>query len=185
MKKLNLGSGSFKKKGYINIDISGDNDPDVIHNLEILPYPFANESFDLIEADHCLEHLNDPFSVMKELNRILKYNGKLIIRVPHFSRAMTHPQHKRGFDVTFPLYFDENFSGGYTGTKYICEKVELHWFAQIHLMKKHLPKTTYTSLVVIGKIIDFFANLHSMFCSRIWCYWVGGFYEIEFIFRKY
>jgi hypothetical protein len=35
----------------------------------------------------------------------------------------------------------------------------------------------------IGAVIDFFANLSPWLCSRLWCYWVGGFEEIEFIFR--
>ncbi len=106
MKKLNLGSGDFKKEGYVNIDVEESLQPDIVHNLEQFPYPFEDDSFDLIEADHLLEHLNEPFQVMKELRRISKPGGKIIIRVPHFSRAMTHPQHKRGFDVTFPYYFE-------------------------------------------------------------------------------
>jgi SAM-dependent methyltransferase len=93
-----------------------------VHDLDKFPYPFENDYFDLIEADHILEHLTDPFKVMEELNRILKKDGVLIIRVPHFSRSMTHPQHKRGFDVTFPKYFQKEFAGGYTGTDFSCEK---------------------------------------------------------------
>lgn len=179
-----MGCGEFKKEGYINIDISKQFNPDIIHDLERFPYPFRDDCFDLIEADHVLEHLSDPFEVMKELNRILKPKGILIIRVPHFSRAMTHPQHKRGFDVTFPNYFDENFMGGYTGAKFVCEKMRLRWFAQKYLMKRLLPSGVYYILSGIGKIMDVVANLAPFFCSRIWCYWVGGFYEIEFVFRK-
>jgi len=184
MKKLNLGSGNFKKNGYINIDINKDLNPDIVYNLEIFPYPFKKNSFDIIEADHILEHLSDPFQVMKELHRILKKDGILIIRVPHFSRALTHPQHKRGFDVSFPLYFDNDYFGSYTGIQFKCEKMRLHWFAQKYLMKKHLPTITYYSLSIIGTIIDFFANAFPMFCSRIWCFWVGGFYEITYNFKK-
>jgi predicted SAM-dependent methyltransferase len=184
MKKLNLGSGDFKKDGYVNIDVEESLQPDIVHNLDQFPYPFEDDSFDLIEADHLLEHLNEPFQVMKELRRIANPGGKIIIRVPHFSRAMTHPQHKRGFDVTFPYYFDNKFFGKYTGIELICEKMELHWFAQKYLMKKYLPLWMYYFLTWIGTVIDIFANASPMFCSRIWCYWVGGFYEIEFVFRK-
>ena len=97
---------------------------------------------------------------------------------------MTHPQHKRGFDVTFPNYFDDNFIGGYTGIKFICDSVRLRWFSQKYLMEKILPPILYYLLSGLGNIIDFGANLSPLFCSRIWCYWVGGFYEIEFIFKK-
>ncbi len=62
--------------------------------------------------------------------------------------------------------------------------MKLHWFAQKYLMKKHLPIWMYYLLTWIGTVIDILANASPMFCSRIWCYWVGGFYEIEFVFRK-
>lgn len=184
MKKLNIGCGEFKKDGFVNLDVSGSVNPDMVHDLNQFPYPFKDQYFDLIEANHVLEHLNNPFEVMREANRILKQKGTLIIRVPHFSRAMTHPEHKRGFDVTFLHYFDKNFMGGYTGTHLICEKMRLHWFAQHYLMKRILPSMLYYVLSGIGKLIDIFANLSPSFCSRVWCFWVGGFYELEFVFRK-
>jgi len=184
MKKLNLGCGISKKIDYINVDILESLKPDIVYNLESFPYPFKAESFDLIEANHILEHLSEPFEVMKELHRIVKKGGIIIIRVPHFSRALTHPQHKRGFDVSFPYYFDNKYLGNYTGIQLNCVNMRLKWFAQKHLMKKILPKVTYYALLIIGSVIDFFANVFPMFCSRVWCFWVGGFYEIEFAFKK-
>ena len=184
MKKLNLGCGEFKKEGYVNLDISETCYPDIVHNLETFPYPFDNDDFELIELNHLLEHLSEPFKVMSELHRLLKPEGLLVIRVPHFSRAMTHPQHKRGFDVTFPYYFDKNFLGGYTGVPFRCERMKLHWFAQKYLMKKMLHPFIYHLAAGTGIIIDLFANLSPILCSRVWCFWVGGFYEIEYVFNK-
>lgn len=101
-KKLNLGSGEFKKGGYVNVDYYSVSEPDVRHNLNQFPYPYEKDDFDLIEAYHVLEHLENPFSVMKELHRIGKQNSLIKIWVPHFSRGFTHAEHKRGFDVSFP-----------------------------------------------------------------------------------
>lgn len=183
MKKLNLGCGSFPKEGYINVDLNSVY-ADVKHDLNIFPYPFKEAEFDLIEADHVLEHLNEPFKVMGELYRILNVNGKLSIKVPHFSRGFTHCDHKRGFDISFPLYFNKGFQGGFSGVELECEKVRLTWFGQSYLKKSVLPFGFYFYGFFFGKIIDFFANLSPMFCSRLWCFWVGGFEEIEFIFIK-
>ena len=36
----------------------------------------------------------------------------------------------------------------------------------------------------IKRCKDFFANLNVYLCSRLWCFWVGGFYEVEFYFVK-
>lgn len=180
--KLNLGCGNYPKSGYVNLDIDSPY-ADFKHDLNVFPYPFKENEFDIIEADHVLEHLENPFKVMTELKRIAKNNAKIIIKVPHFSRGFTHADHKRGFDISFPLYFNPTFEGGYTGTELKLEKMRLKWFAQSYLKKKIIPSWKYNAGYVLGDLIDFYANLSPTFCSRIWCFWAGGFEEIEFKFK--
>ena len=185
-KKLNLWCGQFPKKGYVNLDFDKNAKADVFHDLNKFPYPFKDCSFALIEADHVLEHLYDVISVMKELHRILEPGGKLIIRVPHFTRGFTNPDHKRGFDISFSFWFSPNpkFKPWYKEVEFTLEKARLKWFAQPYLKKQFFSPPLYLLLATIGKIIDFFANLSPAFCSRVWSFWVGGFEEIEFHFRK-
>jgi len=182
--KLNLGCGEEKKAGYVNLDWQSLTEPDVRHDLNKFPYPFADNTFDLIEASHILEHLDKPFAVMKELHRILKPGGKLLIKVPHFSRGFTHAEHAHGFDVTFPLYFNRQFTrSGFYGVEFKLEKMRLHWLAFFHLLPYlGYGKISIFILRMINAIISFLANLNQGFCSRIWCYWVGGFDEVEFNF---
>lgn len=185
-KKINLGCSGYKKKGYINVDWQSIVAPDVVHDLNIFPYPFNDNSFSLVEATHVLEHLDRPFEVMREIVRILEPNGRLILKVPHFSRGFTHAEHSHGFDVTFPLYFNKSFDrSGFFGVELKLEKMEFHWLAFFDLMP-HLGynRLTVKLLKVVSRLISFLANLDPNFCSRIWCYWVGGFDEIEFHFVK-
>jgi len=168
-KKLNLGCGQFPKQGYVNLDISLNAKADIFHDLNKFPYPFKNNSFSLIEADHILEHLKNPAKVMRELHRILEPGGKLIVRVPHFSRGFTNPDHRVGFDVSFPFWFSSKFQPWYVGFEFNLKKTRLTWFAQPCLKKEMLP-TLYYPLRVIGIVLDFLANLSPAFCSRIWCY---------------
>jgi len=182
--KLNLGCGEFKKSGYINLDVEDRFSPDVLHDLNDLPYPFADGAFDLIESSHNLEHLNDPFAAMTEMHRLLVPGGTLIIKVPHFSRGLTHPDHRRGFDVSFPFYFNPDFPGGYTGTRFDLAKLRLTWYGQPYLKKKVLSPPVHIALSGIGWVIDILANLSPALCSRIWCFWVGGFEELELHFKK-
>ena len=182
MKKLNLGSGEFHKEGYVNVDYYSVTKPDVSHDLSSFPYPFSENEFDLVESNHCLEHLPSPFNVMKEIHRISKNGAKVIITVPHFSRGFSHAEHKAGFDVTFPYYFNKNFIGGYQGVEFESEKVIFRWFAQPYLKKTVLPKFIFIVAQALGSFISFLANLSPFLCSRIWCFWVGGFEEIEFRF---
>lgn len=182
-RKLNVGAGEFPKEGFVNIDYYSLAKPDVVHNLNEFPYPFVNDYFQVIEADHVLEHLEDPFKVMSEFHRICASDGTIRIRVPHFSRGFTHADHRRGFDVTFPYYFNPQFRPGYQRTPLKLVKMRLNWFAQPYLKKAMMPALYYYFGKSLGWIIDFFANISPWLCSRLWCYWVGGFEEIEFIFK--
>ena len=185
--KLNLGCGNFKKEGYINVDSNPIVEPDVMLNLnEVESYKKWNDNeVDEIFMSHVLEHLSDPFEIMKQLHRILKPGGILHIEVPHFSRGFTHAQHARGFDITFYYYYDKRFSGGYYGIDFELVKLKLNWMSGFHIKKE----VTSNPIILGGAkllncAISFFANISPYFCSRIWCFWVGGFEEVIFIFRK-
>ncbi len=185
--KLNLGCGERKKEGYINVDWKSGLSPEVVHDLNVVPYPFPDNFADLIEADHILEHLDKTFFIMREFHRILKPGGLLKVKVPHFSRGFTHSEHMRGFDVTWPLYFNKNFAcEGFESagrSEFRLDKMRLQWHAFPHLLKRAgYGWLTIAALTVLDKIFSFGANLSPGFCSRIWCFWVGGFEEIEFNF---
>jgi SAM-dependent methyltransferase len=52
---------------------------------------YADASFDLVAMWHVLEHVTDPAGVLKQIRRILKPNGRLVLEVPNFrglSRSM-------------------------------------------------------------------------------------------------
>jgi len=182
--KVNLGCGQFPMPGFVNVDVDPNTKADVFHDLSQFPYPFAPCSCAYIEMSHVLEHLPDPIAAMRELHRILAPEGTLRIKVPHFSRALTHYDHRRGFDVTFPRYFSPDFSGGYTGIHFEADSVRFRWFAQPWLKQKELSPLAYHLGSILGGIFDFLGNLAPYATSRLFCYWVGGYDEIEFLLRK-
>lgn len=184
MSKLNLGCGRFKKEGFVNVDGDASCSPDVLHDLNSFPYPFRSGEFEVIEADHVLEHLQDPVAAMREMRRLLAPTGRLTVRVPHFSRGFTHPDHRRGFDVSFSYYFDPAFPGGYTGIPLRLSGMEMRWFAQPYLKRAVLSPMSYTIGQALGRAFDLLARLSPFACSRIWCFWVGGFEEVTFHFKR-
>ena len=105
--KLNLGCGNSILSRYINLDIVKNKGVDLVHNLNVFPYPFEDNQFDEILMSHVLEHLMYPQETMKEVYRMLKKDGKLIIRFPHY----THPNawldldHKRALTEDIFRYF--------------------------------------------------------------------------------
>jgi SAM-dependent methyltransferase len=64
---------SCKKIGYKEI---------VSFNIEKETFPFEDNSFDIVVAMHVVEHLYYPHIAIKEMHRILKKGGLLIIGVP-------------------------------------------------------------------------------------------------------
>ncbi len=83
--KLNLGCGQNLLAGYVNVDKHGS--PDVKHDLEVFPWPWATSSVDEVVLNHVLEHLGataDVFiGIMKELYRVCRPEGIVRIAVPH------------------------------------------------------------------------------------------------------
>ena len=183
-KKLNLGCGLSPKPGYVNVDCNARYPVDVVHDLDVYPWPFSDDEFERIELDHVLEHLSDVRPVLTELYRITKPGGTVRIRVPHFSRGFTHWDHKRGFDVSFPLYFRPDMSGGFDDIPFQCDSMRLTWFAQPEFKRKHLGPVSYFVGKTLGAVFDLIGNLNQYAASRLFCFWVGGYDEIEFVLRK-
>lgn len=103
---LNLGCGFKKMVGCVNVDAFQNCQPDVLHDLNKLPYPWADNSVDGIEAHHIIEHLDDWWAVFVECARILRPGGFLHIRVPHdsSSTALTYRDH-------FHIFSPHSFHG--------------------------------------------------------------------------
>lgn len=184
LRKLNIGCGKFKKEGYVNVDSYEKFNPDVLWDLNVFPYPFEDSSFDLIETDHVLEHVEKPFDAIRELHRICSKGGIIHIKVPHFSRGFSHPEHRNGFDVSLPYYFNSSFTARYDDDVVMTLlSMRMHWGTQPHVKKLVLSPVVYYAYFFVGSIIDFFARLSVTLCARVWCFWVGGFEEIEYKFR--
>ena len=110
LRKLHLGCGTVIKPNYINLDIKKLKGVDIVHDLNKFPYPFKDNTFEIIELHHVLEHLDNPLKVIEELWRISKPNGILVIAVPHWSHFTAHSDftHKHYFSSASFIYFEQN-----------------------------------------------------------------------------
>ena len=97
--KLVLGHAGKSHPDAITVDIDPEHKPDVIHNLNEIPWPFKDNQFQEITAHHVFEHLNDLMPVMDEIYRICHPDGRIHIEVPHHSGWCAHsPEHKMFFN---------------------------------------------------------------------------------------
>lgn len=130
-KVLHIGSGSSKLAGSESVDILKLPGVDVVHDLDILPWPYDNNSFDIIYAHSVFEHLKDIVATMDEMYRILKPTGRIVIAVPYFRHvdAFVDPTHEHFFTYRSLDYFiqDGNGLANYSYSKSRFRKVGF-WF---------------------------------------------------------
>jgi len=107
-KILDLGCGNRKREGAVGVDINTKTNPDIVHDLNKLPYPFQTSTFEEIYMDNVIEHLEDVIKVVEELHRIGAPNGLVKIDVPYFRAhwAFIDPTHKHFFTTQSFSYFD-------------------------------------------------------------------------------
>ena len=99
---LDIGCGANKVAGAIGIDVNPRTAADVIHDLDELPYPFADDSFDEVVGRHVIEHVQNPMAVMSELHRITRAGGTVKLLAPHwtnpdFATDLTHRNHLNSY----------------------------------------------------------------------------------------
>jgi SAM-dependent methyltransferase len=107
-KVLELGCGQKKVVSHsTSVDVNPRSRADVIHDLNVTPYPFDDDTFDVVIAEHVLEHLVDVVAVVQEIHRICRPSALLYVEVPHFSSSefFTDPTHRHSFSTRSFDYF--------------------------------------------------------------------------------
>lgn len=98
-------SDDFSDGVLVTSDIDPGVGADVVHNLDVLPYPWQSNEFNEVHAYECLEHCGTQgdarffFGQFAEFWRILKPDGVLALSVPIWNHDLAWgvPDHKRVF----------------------------------------------------------------------------------------
>lgn len=144
---LDIGCGTRKRVDFLGVDKVYVQGVDVVCNLEISQLPFNTDTFDIINASHILEHINNLNGLLSEVSRVLKPGGKFQITLPYAGdlRAFQDPTHVRFFTLkTFEYYVREGSSvGAWYQTKY---------FARIN--RRHLIFGMGPFSLIVGGLIN-------------------------------
>ena len=79
----------FTYSSYIRMDVVAGNSVDVIGSADNIPFP--DQKFDSVVCTQVFEHLADPFTSAKEIARVLKTGGYLILTVPQMNELHEEP----------------------------------------------------------------------------------------------
>ena len=84
--KLNLGCGSNKIKGYINIDVDKALRPDLALDFAVSQLPYKDKTMTEIVMFHTIEHIQKRRHafIFSECARVLKTGGKFYLSYPNF-----------------------------------------------------------------------------------------------------
>ncbi|MDP8241242.1 MAG: class I SAM-dependent methyltransferase [Candidatus Hatepunaea meridiana] len=182
--KLDLGSSFYKKPGYIGVDILKVEGVDVIADATKLP--FKDSSIDGIYSSHCIEHIFDQLAVISEMWRVCRDGAILHILVPHFSNPSYYDDltHQRRYNTRSFEHYDHDLHELTGHPNYLPEVNLKVVYKKLNYWPEHIiaRKSKLKGLAI--RIFRFFhnamANSNQFFCERIWCSWVGGFYEVEY-----
>ena len=98
------------------LDLEAAHKPDVVWDLNVCPWPFADNSFDEVHAYEVLEHLGTQgdakafFDHFGEIYRILKPMGYVGGSVPRWDHmwALGDPSHRRVISEGTLFFLDQN-----------------------------------------------------------------------------
>ncbi|MDP3900366.1 MAG: methyltransferase domain-containing protein [bacterium] len=132
---LHLGCGKNKVNGALGIDKLNLPQVDIQHDMDVLPWPLDDNNMDVVIAHSLIEHIDDLIGFFKEVWRISKPGGRLIVVAPYFRcvDSFTDPTHKHFFTARSLDYFltEKNSLSDYEYTKINFKKVDF-WYGYPH-----------------------------------------------------
>lgn len=168
---LDLGCGDKKIPDSIGVDLYNKQKADVIANIKI-GLPFKDNTFDVVNCSHILEHFSDLIPIMEDIYRITKKEGKVLIEMPHYTspNAWGNPTHYRCFNSTSFNYFDNDQKEHYGKCDFKVKSVKLLYNDE---KGKGLRR-------IVQNLFNFLANKNIPFCEWVWANMVGGFALLKF-----
>jgi ubiquinone/menaquinone biosynthesis C-methylase UbiE len=139
-----LGDMLFYRSNSVGVDVNCFNVEYCISRglfvKNMLPdiLPFDDNHFDSVLMDNVLEHIENPKNILKEIKRVLKSNGVLLIGVPGLRGQSLDSDHK--------VYYD---------LKTLTKTAEINGF--------EINKVTYTPLFK-SNLLSKYLDLYCIYC---------------------
>ena len=163
MKKLNIGCGSDIRKGWVNLDTVRRPGVDLVCDLEQTDLPFKDDEVDFILCQDILEQI-EYIPVLEELYRVLRKNGRIKIRVPHFTSANNYinPTHKKVFSARTFLSFVKD-------SKISKDLALTYHFSKAKKIYITFPKGIYVLNLLIEPLVNISQKTRNLYEDTFLC----------------
>lgn len=106
--RLDIACGQNKRPGFVGIDIAPGEGVDIVHDLEVYPWPIEDNTVEEVHVSHYAEHVHDLMAFMNEVYRICQDGAKVSIVGPYYTsiRAWQDPTHTRALSEATWMYYN-------------------------------------------------------------------------------
>lgn len=133
---LRLGCGADTRPNQYNVDKLDLAGVDETTDLEDMPWPWPDESWSLIIAEHVFEHLDDIEGALRECARLLEPGGRLRVVMPMGNNAVADPDHEHVWTWQTPeCYCGARHWDVDVGLSVVSKTVDLHTHHRAPLYK--------------------------------------------------
>lgn len=106
---LDVGCGFNKQPGFLGMDKRNVAGVDIVHDVEVFPWPFVDGSCSVVLMSHLVEHIKPwlQIDLMNEAWRVLEENGLLMISTPYATSFgyLQDPTHCSPWNEATVTYF--------------------------------------------------------------------------------
>ena len=141
-------------------------DKDKLHVGVLDDNTFSDEFFDIVFSSQVIEHVPKPINFIKNVCRILKTHGKLVIGTPNFDSAAA-----RRFKDNFRLLHDKTHCSLF-GDRGLCDLLNDHGF-QIDKIDHPFFETKYFTMENLARMFDttkvsppFYGNIMTIYATK-------------------
>ena len=106
---LDIGCGENCQRGFVGIDKRALPGVEIVHGIEVIPWPIESETADIVMMSHLIEHIKPwlTIEVVDEVWRILKPEGMFFVSTPYAGtfRYFQDPTHCNPWNEVTVEYF--------------------------------------------------------------------------------
>lgn len=110
--QLDIGCGEKKQKGWVGIDARPCEGVDIVHDLQVFPWPLPDSVALRALCSHLWEHIEPKYRIrfMDEIWRVMKPEGQLLLSAPYWTSfgAFQDPTHYPCPNEATFTYFDSS-----------------------------------------------------------------------------